>query len=154
MYMQLAIIDFNRTIYDPETGGLMPGARHLLEVLGSHGIACVLVSMREPGRQQTLKDLGVADLFAATYFVDAKTPQLFAEIIERHHASPETTCVIGDLLHQEIRAGVAVGAKTIHVRQGAFAHMQPQSPLDRAWRTVTSLAEAEELLCGRGAPEV
>ena len=41
--MKLAIIDFNRTIYDPETNGLVPGALTMLQAL-SAVMPLVLVS--------------------------------------------------------------------------------------------------------------
>lgn len=142
----LAIIDFNRTIYDPEKRGLLPGAKEVLLSLVKRGVILSLVSRIEPGRADILCDLGLTDIFASTHFVNTKSPQLFTEIIFAHRSDTEHAYVIGDYLHEEIRSGNRAGARTIWLRRGPFAHMRPESEFDVPWKEITDIAEIEALI--------
>jgi FMN phosphatase YigB (HAD superfamily) len=139
--MKLAIIDFNRTIFDPDTGCLVPGALELLQLLEKKGVARVLVSRLEPGREGILSDFGIQDMFAKIYFVPEKSKDLFLNIMQTHGASSEETLVIGDYLHEEIRYGKRAGARTIHFKKGKFRHLSPESEDDIPWKTVEVLSE-------------
>ena len=116
--MKLTIIDFNGTLYDPFKAALMPGARELLEALKKKGIPVVVVSKQELDGSGRLEQLGIDEYIDEAIFVDQKTGEHFAEIMERHHTRPEETYVIGDYLASEIRAGVEAGAFTIHYKGG------------------------------------
>ncbi len=143
--MKLTIIDFNRTVYDPETGGLVPGALTLLQSLSAR-MPVVLVSKNEPGRGDILHAFGIEQFFAETVFTIAKSPELFAEIMERHSARPQETLVIGDYITEEIAHGNIIGARTIRLKRGKFKDHIPKRPEEEAWRSVEHLSEIEELL--------
>lgn len=143
--MKLTIIDFNRTIYDPETNGLVPGAVPLLQDLSSR-MPVVLVSKNEPGRGDILNTLGIGQFFAETIFTIAKSPELFMEIMERHGAQPDETLVIGDYITEEIAHGNSVGAQTIRLKRGKFKDHIPKRSEEEAWRTVEELSQIKDLL--------
>ena len=143
--MKLAIIDFNRTIYEPETNGLVPGALAMLQAL-SAVMPLVLVSKLEQGREEILSALGVDHFFKETVFTPAKSGRLFMDIIARHGAQPHTTYIIGDYFLEEITHGNNIGAKTIWLRRGNFAKHVPKRPEEEAWRTIEDLSEVEELV--------
>ena len=142
--MKLAIIDFNRTIYDPETNTLVPGATEVLEFLADKKFTLVLISKKEAGRSERISNLGLNRYFAEMIFVDNKTPQLFREILSRYGADPAQTYVLGDHLHQEMYAGNVVGAKTIHLKRGKFAGLKPHKG-EKPWKTITQLIQITEL---------
>lgn len=136
------IFDFNRTIYDPDTGALVPGALALLQNLSAIGHKLYLVSKFEAGREAALDELGIARYFEAASFVDDKR-NAFEKIIR---ASAAPVFVIGDHLHGEIRIGNSLGAKTIWLRRGRFAHLTPEEKDDEPWRVIDDLMQAEELI--------
>lgn len=133
------IFDFNRTVFDPDSGALVPGALRLLTTLKERGVPLHLVSKREAGRDDALQRLGIAHFFLSTSFVDDKEERLRELISE----SSDTTYVIGDHLHNEIRIGNRHGAKTIWLKRGRFASLTPESDEDHPWRTVSNLHEIE-----------
>lgn len=142
----LAIIDFNRTIFDPVLGELLPYAKEMLLTLKKNGVLLSLVSRIEPGRSDILERFGLTALFDSTHFVESKSPELFLQIMTAHRAAPEHTYVIGDYLHEEIRSGNSVGARTIWLHRGAFANLRQESPLDVPWREVKDLQEIIALI--------
>ena len=144
--MRLAIIDFNRTIYDPETDAAVPGAAPMLAALREAGFTLVLVSMREAGRSDTLEQLGFADSFDKTLFVDEKTPELFLSLAREYGIEPEDTIVIGDHPLGEIACGTLAGMRTIRLRRGRFAHLTHEHERTKPWRTVAELVEIIPLI--------
>lgn len=143
--MRLAIIDFNRTIYDPETATAVPGASEMLSALTDAGFTLVLVSMREAGRTDALQTLGLAPFFTQALFVDDKTPALFATIADQYGADPADVVVIGDHPHGEIACGIACGMRTIRLRRGRFAPLVEHQHL-KPWRTVAELSAIVPLI--------
>lgn len=144
--MKLAIIDFNRTLYDPDTGGLIAYAEEMLKTLTDMGVRLVLVSKDEGGREDVLASLGITPYFAETVFTPKKTPELFVRLIENHGSTIEETYVIGDYLAEEITHGNAAGLKTIRLVRGKFAHHMPSGAHDTPWRSVDSLHSVAELI--------
>lgn len=140
--MTLVIIDFNGTMYDLETGTLMPGAKELLDGLKEKGVTTVLVSKQVLGREGLPAQLGIADYFAEILFVDEKTGKLFCEIMERYRATAENTYVIGDYPPSEIRAGNEAGAFTIHFKRGRYSDLPTNDENEKAHVTVEHLQEA------------
>ena len=143
MKRNLAVIfDFNRTLYDPETGDLVVGARKVLDDLRARSIPLYLVSKNEEGRSRILEDLGVKDAFEEIFYANDKSPSLFLEIAGRAGLNPADIFVVGDYLHKEIRSGNIAGMKTIHFKSGKFANLAPQTPADHPWRTITDFSDS------------
>jgi FMN phosphatase YigB (HAD superfamily) len=124
--MQLIIFDFNRTIFDPDTGALMPDTREVLEHFDARQIPMVLVSRNEGGREDLLTTLDIARYFKEIAFVEDKTPELFLSLIQKSGASPQETWVVGDYLESEILHGNVIGARTVRLKRGKFADLQPR----------------------------
>lgn len=136
------IFDFNRTLYNPETAALMPGALQLLEALRATGHTLYLVSKKEAGREAKPETLGINSFFTQMYFVEEKGEAL-KKIIS---ASPTPVFVVGDYLYEEVRIGNKLGAKTIWFKAGRFANLLPEEADDEPWRSVTSLEEVLPLI--------
>jgi len=140
--MKTVIFDFNRTLYDPDTGALVPGVRELLDTLASNDYQLHLVSRFELGRTVALEELGIADAFKTTSFVSDKT-----ETIGRLVANASgDSYVVGDYLYDEIRAGNRAGARTVWFKQGRFADLVPETSEDQPWRTVRDMSEVRTAL--------
>lgn len=144
--MRLAIIDFNRTIYDPETDAAVPGAAPMLAALRESGFTLVLVSMREAGRADALERLGFSDYFDQALFVDEKTPELFVSLAQEYQVAPRETVVIGDHPSGEIACGALAGMRTVRLRRGRFAHLAHEHERTKPWRTVAELHEIIPLI--------
>lgn len=140
--MTLVILDFNGTLYDPMASALMPGAKELLEALQKKDIPTVLVSKRVFGREGLPEQLGIAPYLSETLFVEAKTGELFKQVMERYGAKPEETFVIGDYPASEIHAGNEAGAFTIQFKRGRYSDFQVESESDRPCAVIKELAEA------------
>lgn len=140
--MLLAIIDFNGTMYDPETGTLVPGAKELLEGLKQKGVVMALVSKQVLGREGLPKKLGIADYFAEILFVDQKTGQQFRKIMDTYRAKPQETFVIGDYPASEIRAGNEAGAFTLHFIGGRYPLLEMENDLEKPKVQIETLPEA------------
>lgn len=142
--MTLMIIDYNRTLYDPEKDSLVPGALELLNTLQERALSLILVSRKEEGRSTRLSELGIEHFFSEILFVEEKTEQVFRAIRARY---PSQFCyVLGDYLYQEIRAGNLACAVTIHFKQGKFAECEPEVLEDIPDVVVTQLSEVVQHL--------
>lgn len=144
--MKLAIIDFNRTLYDPDTDNLMPGALELLMALAKRGVRMALLSRDVASRADLLERLGILDFFSETAFVPDKTGAVVRGIMERQEATPEETYVIGDYIYQDIRAGNEAGAYTIQFKQGMLSDREPQTQYDVPRAVIHSLEDAVEIV--------
>ena len=140
--MSLAIIDFNGTMYDPESDALMPGVKVLLEWLKAKDIPMVLVSKQVLGREGLPKQLGIADYFAEILFVDQKTGDQFRKIMDTYGVKPEETFVLGDYPASEIRAGNEAGAFTMHFIGGRYPSMEYEKDSDKPKAQVLNLVDA------------
>ena len=102
------IFDFNRTIFNPETGTLYAGVVDLL-ILLSKNHDLFLISQNEPGRKENFQKLGISDYFKKIVFVEEKTKSVFEELSE----SAKDVMVVGDRLRGEILIGKQLGVTTI-----------------------------------------
>ncbi|HVX90395.1 MAG TPA: HAD hydrolase-like protein [Candidatus Paceibacterota bacterium] len=136
------IFDFNRTLYDPDTGSLVHGALELLADLAGQGAVLHLVSRIEPGRTDILDALDVRNYFTTIAFVSDKTAPIRTILA----SATDDAYVVGDHLHDEVRAGNRYGAKTIWLKRGKFKHLMPLTEHDRPWRTATDMQEVRRAL--------
>lgn len=120
----LAIFDFNRTIYNPDTKSFFPEVSKLLKRLTEKNITLILVSKKELAREKILTQAGLDKFFNEIFFVEQKTVSLFEDLIQKYQ--PSETFVIGDYLPAEISIGNKVGAQTIWLRQGKFSFIKPK----------------------------
>ncbi len=149
--LKLVILDFNRTIWDPEGRAMVPGALKLLGLLRELGLRTVLVSAGEGARQDLVKSLALSEFFDGTIFCLEKSARLFRDICSEQGVEPCDCCVIGDHIHHEIRAGNQIGALTIHVRAGLFADLQAAQPSDVAALVAPSLSHVTEWFQAAGS---
>lgn len=116
------LFDYNRTIFDPDTGKLFPGVPELLRDL-SRQHELFLLSKNERGRGESLEKLGIAPLFRAVRFTDRKTEGDFRTLL----GDPSGTLVVGDRARGELAIGKRLGCVTVWVRNGKFADEFPEA---------------------------
>lgn len=136
------IVDFNRTLFNPDSGQLYDGASAFLES-ASASRDLFLYSKREGGRDSLLNDLGIAGFFKNVYFADKKDAESIRSIIKENGLTADQCYVIGDLITSELLAGHEAGVDTIWVRQGKFAD---QKGSFAPTHTVHSLEELHRLV--------
>src|SRR3989344_5246210 len=137
--MKAAIIDFNRTLFDPEKNKLIEGAIPLLQFLKSKKVVTVLLTREESEREDKIKFISC--LFNRIVVVKEKTQKEFENIISLLKMDSSEIVVIGDYIKEEITFGNRLGMTTIRVRQGKFADEGPSAPDEKASITVSGLAE-------------
>ncbi len=138
----IIILDFNRTIYDPDTKDLVPGALALLQYLKGKQAEVHLISRKEEGREDLLQTFGIASYFNSVTFTEDKEPAM-EKLIKAH---PVPVYVVGDHLHNEVRLGNRYGARTIWLRRGRFKDLEPETHEDVPWQTIAELTEAPDFL--------
>lgn len=136
------IFDLHRTLFDPDTKDLVPGARGVLEHFSGMGFMLHLVSKREGGRDELIDDFDIRRFFTTVSFVEDKTHP-----IEQICAgSAGEVYVVGDYLKSEIAAGNKAGATTIWLRRGKFADLTPEAVHEVPTFVITELEELKTLI--------
>lgn len=135
------ILDYNRTIFDPETDALYPGVFDMLERLSATHVL-YLVSRHEPERLSRVEELGIAQYFQKTLFTGEKSKQLFSELV----GEATDVLVVGDSIGDEIKIGNQLGFVTIRVKKGRFASLEPREPDEVATIEIADVTELERVL--------
>src|SRR3989344_1083266 len=124
--MKAAIIDFNRTLWNPETNDYIPNTRELLQTLKDKGLKLALVSFKENYAERLKLIIPLTSFFDIVKIVDEKTSLVFKEIITDFNATTTETLVIGDKISDEIKIGNLLGMTTIRLKSGKYAEEEPQ----------------------------
>lgn len=138
-------MDWKRTLYDPETRELIPGAIELLQSCFDRKIPLYLIGKGKEDMYSEVKRLKVEQYFKEILFVGtAKKPQDFIKFLDTQN--PQTTFVIGDRATSELAIGKSLSCTTIWIRQGQFASEEPEN--QQLWPdyVVGNLGEVESLI--------
>jgi len=143
---QIAVIfDYNRTIFDPDAVGLMPGAKAVLEMLQKKGVTLFLIAKGDDERRKQIEQLGLVPYFKKIVVNQSKSADDYKSCVL---LCPEGTrfFAVGDRVKEEIRHANGCGMTTIWFRNGKFASEEPSDDAERPMHTVSSLSEAAELI--------
>lgn len=110
--IKVIIFDFNKTLFDPEKGGLYPGAKSLVVGLSKKHILA-LVSYGGKKRKSQLKKTGLEFYFRNIVLTEQKGEKDYLRAIEGLTKKHEEVLVVGDKLEEEIRIGKSLGMKTL-----------------------------------------
>lgn len=144
--MATYILDWKRTLYNPDTAELIEGAIKLLDYLSRRNDSkLILVGKGSDDMHREVKRLGVGNYFADIKFQEGdKDTSLFIEFIDKN--DPKNTVFVGDRARSELAVGNSLGATTIWVKQGKFSEELPIDPVYVPTHTVGSLGEALKLI--------
>jgi len=138
--------------YDVPAIALEPEIEAALQTLHGAAPLALLTTGHERTQRQKVARLDIEVLFVECVYVPlgtdgGKEPALRA-LLARRGWHPENVVVAGDRPASDIRAGNALGCRTVLVRAegGEFAAHTPEGPGDTPWRTIASLAELPALL--------
>jgi len=135
----------------PEEIGPVEGAHEVLAALADRGIALHLVTFGVPAAQtRKIEVLGIRDFFVSVHIVPftdgPDKTEVFRSIVDANGLEPSEVWVVGDRPPGEIRAGNALGLRTVRVRQGEFAALEPTGPEEVPDVTIEALRELPSLL--------
>ena len=142
--MSVIIFDFNRTIYDPETGDLTLGAMDLLEALHGGNIL-VLLGKGDEERRKLVAGLGVENYFDKIIIKMDKGVEDY-EAVRDSYPEADDFIVVGDRIKKEIVCGNKAGMKTIWFRSGKFSDEVPSEPDEEPNHIIKNLGEVEGVL--------
>ena len=125
--MKTAILDFNRTLFDPDNNTLLSGAFESIKELKGRGFQLILVAKNEPDRAMTIEQFGLRSYFDEIYMVNQKTLDLFKELEKKHGFMPNECIIIGDRARSEIALGRKRGYIAIWLKHGKFQNELPPS---------------------------
>jgi len=137
------IFDFNRTLYDPDTGKLNDGALDLVKTLSKEGIKLSLLSKKaEEDRIVQICELGIEEYFMYIKIIEgSKTVPDFQGVMRLMHLYPPQIAVVGDRVRSEIDIGNQLGMTTFWYKNGKFANEEPQTEKQKPKYIITSLEE-------------
>ncbi len=145
--MKAVILDFNRTLFDPDTNQLFPESFSLLQELKNKNFDLALISIGAENREEQIKP--ISSFFKIIKIVKEKNAKDFLEIVQELKSSPQEFLVIGDRVRGEIKIGNSLGMKTIWIRWGKFSSElpllgeEPDLTLNNLSELITFLKEKE-----------
>jgi FMN phosphatase YigB (HAD superfamily) len=138
------IFDFNRTLFEPDSGQLAADAEEVLQDARDKGYTLVLLAKAKPSRDKVLASLGIGDYFAETHLVEAKRLHMLRGIAERHNADLAQSFVVGDRALGEVQLGYKAGWRTIWLQAGKFASELPSGYAPD--HTITTLSQVTSII--------
>lgn len=144
--MQKAVIfDYNRTVFNPDTEQLMPGALEALTALQQENIPLFLVAKGTDERKKQIETLGLLPFFKKVIVNENKSADDFRSCMQECPSETQFFAV-GDRVKEEIRHANSCGITTIWFRNGKFATEEPEDDSQKPQFIVSSLAEAIEII--------
>ena len=140
--LRAIIFDFNKTLYNPNSGNLFPGVKDLLSDLKAQsGLTLALISYGGDYRVELIKGLGILSLFDWFKFVEEKSTEDFLEFSKKFQILPRSILVVGDMLEEEIKIAKFLTMKTAWIKNS----FQGESSIKPDYQ-LNSVSEIRELI--------
>jgi phosphoglycolate phosphatase-like HAD superfamily hydrolase len=135
------IFDFNRTLYDPDSGELVKGALELLEALKASRYKLALLCKESTSvRAKLISSLGLDEFFCYILMIEGnKKIRHIHQCLSIMQLNIWEVAVVGDRVEEEICVGNIAGAMTIWVKQGKFGSVEPTTEKQKPTHTVYNL---------------
>ncbi|MBI2581078.1 HAD hydrolase-like protein [Candidatus Woesearchaeota archaeon] len=143
--MKAIIFDYNRTLFDPEAGGLFPGVDEILGNLKPR-FKLALVAKGDAERVKQIDQLGLRKYFEVIIIGKEKGEDDYRKCIEQLQVRPAKAYLIGDRIVKEIKFGNAIGAVTVWFRNGKFKDELPKGVNELPAYTIEDLKDLLEIL--------
>jgi FMN phosphatase YigB (HAD superfamily) len=141
----LIIIDFNRTLFDPETNSLFLGVIEFLQ-LYSKNYALALIGKGDDKRANLIEELGIKKYFKYFSLIEEKKESDFLECLKVMNFSAKDTWSIGDRVKKEIQLSNKAGIKTIWFRNGKFSTELPTCEIENPNYIISSFEELKGII--------
>lgn len=144
------IFDYNRTLYDVEGEKLIDRVPELLrELSGKYKLCLISRTSMHIHRLNILKENGLDKLFDKILIVNAekeeKKKKHFLECMESMGLDSGSILVVGDKVRSEIFIGKSLGMKTVWLKNGKYANLEPIKGKEPDY-IITNLEELREIL--------
>lgn len=140
------IIDFNRTLFNPEKKVLNNGAILILKKLNKRNFTLFLISRGDNNRSKLINELGLIKYFQEVLVVLNKKENDFKNIISRFNIDFQKSFVIGDRVQKEILFGNNCSFQTIWFKNGKFANEVPKLIKEKPNYVIKNLKEVLEII--------
>ncbi|HEY2390330.1 MAG TPA: HAD family hydrolase [Candidatus Angelobacter sp.] len=131
---------------------LFPGSLPLLRFLAKQGVRNFIVSFGEPKIQQAkVKSLGLdhEPSVEKIYYADRGNvltkEEAFRQIQKKTRLHTNQILIVGDRPMREIRAGKALGMRTVRLRHGEFKNQQPIGPEEEPDYVIKKIGDVRKL---------
>ncbi|MGH9650705.1 MAG: HAD family hydrolase, partial [Terriglobales bacterium] len=138
---------------------LFPGAQRLLRYLKRRGVRNFIVSFGDPDTQRAKvvalgldRETAVENIFYADRDQALTKQDVFRSILRSVESDPARVLVVGDRPASEIRAGKELGMRTVRMRHGEFAALEPESDAERADHEMKRITHLRRLPFHFGPP--
>jgi len=134
------ILDFNRTLFDPENGQLNLGVISVLEELALDYKLCLISIKSNEDRREQISRLGLDRYFSYVLVIDRyKTEDDFQQCLNSMSLAAKEVAVVGDRVTEEIYVGNKMGMRTLWYRSGKFSNVLPVNDAQSPDYTITKL---------------
>jgi FMN phosphatase YigB (HAD superfamily) len=146
---KIIIWDFNRTLYNPDTGTLIENAKEIVRYGFESGYVNILFSKNTIG--QTTVDQLLSTFFLRAYF-DAiienpeKNINHLTAQLENYHLDKSNSFFISDRAWTDIPIGNTLGLRTVWFQNGKFAHEKPRAKLEQPRYIINTLSIFKNIL--------
>lgn len=141
----LIIIDFNRTLYDPDRKCLFEGVLDFLDAY-SKNYALAIVGKGDEKRKELINSLNIKHFFKYIKINPEKEPDDFTKCMKEMNFNAEQTWSIGDRIKKDIVFSNQKGIKTIWFKNGKFADEIPESKIEEPHFTVSLFEEIKKII--------
>lgn len=141
---RIVIFDFNRTLFDPEEGRLIVGAKKVLKELIKKDFTLYLISRNEE-RRSLIEKLGLNSYFEEIILKESKEMEDFDNLITEE-VDRLSSFVVGDRVEEEIRLGNMLDLKTVWFKNGKFAQRGPERCLEKPSFEIKRLSQLLEII--------
>ena len=142
---KLIIVDFNRTLYDPDKKELMQGAKEFLEEY-SKNYSIALIGKGGGERNKLINSLDIKKYFDYFKLVSNKSVDDFHNCLNYFNLKAQDSWSFGDRIKREIVLSNKVGLKTIWFKNGKFADEIPNHPDEEPNFTIRSFDEVKNII--------
>lgn len=141
----LIILDFNRTLYDPDTKTLFEGVLDFLETY-SKSYVLAIIGKGDEKRIRLINELNIKHFFKYIVVKEEKEMSDFLRCMNKLGFGPKETWSIGDRIKKEIVMSNKVNIQTIWFKKGKFASEVPMGEEEKPDFTVTSFREINKII--------
>jgi len=122
---RVVVFDLCRTLYDPDTEGLIKDTKLVLGTLVKRGFTLCVITRARSSPHSLLNTLGIRKFFRRIVVSPEKSEEDFERIFSDKHFDRYESFVVGDRVREEIFYGNRLGLQSIWLRAGKFADEIP-----------------------------
>lgn len=141
----LIILDFNRTLYNPDNNSLFDGVIEFLKDY-SKTYSLAIIGKGDEKRSSLIDALNIKKYFEYIDLKEEKEDNMFKQCMQTLKFNPEQCWSIGDRIKKEIKMSKKFGIKTIWFKNGKFSLELPESKEEEPDFTVSDFKEIRNII--------